>query len=52
METKKTKEVTYTKEQVMHVVAGVLADVTLMLKDPALVIVGILVTDKIDKKLK
>lgn len=52
MATKKTKEATYTKEQVMHIVADVLVDVTLMLKDPSLVIVGILATDKLDKKLK
>lgn len=52
MAVKKTKEATYTKEQVMSVVVDVLVDVTLMLKDPSIVIVGILVTDKLDKKLK
>lgn len=52
MATKKTKEGTYTKDQVMNVVVDVLVDVTFMLNDPALVIAGILVTDKLDKKLK
>ena len=52
MATKKTKEATYTKEQVRSLVADVLIEVTLKLKDPSLVIAGMLACDILDKKLK
>ena len=52
MATKKTKEITYTKDQVRSLVADVLADVTIKLKDPSLVIAGMLACDILDKKLK
>lgn len=52
MATKKTKEVTYTKDQVREIVADVLADVSLKLKDPSLVIAGMLAMRFLDKKLK
>lgn len=56
MATKKTKEATYTQDQVRHLLADVLADVlaelTIKLKDPSLVIVGMLAMELLDKKLK
>lgn len=52
MATKKTKEVTYTQDQVRELVADVLAEVTIKLKDPSLVIAGMLACDILDKKLK
>ena len=52
MTTKKTKETTYTKDQVRSLVADVLAEVTVKLKDPSLVIAGMLACDILDKKLK
>lgn len=52
MTNKKTKETTYTKDQVKDLVADVLADVTIKLKDPSLVIAGMLACDILDKKLK
>ena len=52
MATKKTKETTYTKDQVRDLVAEVLVDVTLELKDPSLVIAGAFVMNILDKKLK
>ena len=52
MVTKKTKETTYTKDQVRELVADVLADVTIKLKDPSLVIAGMLAMHILEKKLK
>ena len=52
MAIKKTKEATYTKHQVRDLVADVLADVTIKLKDPSLVIASMLALDILDKKLK
>ena len=52
METKKTKETTYTKDQVRNLVAEVFADLTIELKDPRLVIAGMLAMHNLDKKLK
>ena len=49
---KKTKEATYTKDQVRHLVSRVLAEVVVELKDPSLVISGLLVMKLLDKKLK
>ena len=52
MATKKTKEATYTQDQVRYLVADVLADLTIKLKDPSLVIATMLALDILDKKLK
>ena len=52
MATKKTKETTYTKDQVRSLVADVLVEVTVKLKDPSLFIAGMLACDILDKKLK
>ena len=52
MTTKKTKETTYTKDQVRSLVVDVLVEVTVKLKDPSLVIAGMLACDILDKKLK
>ena len=52
MATKKTKEATYTQDQVRHLVAEVLAEVTVKLKDPSLVIAGAFVMELLGKKLK
>ena len=52
METKKTKEATYTQNQVRHLVADVFAEIVIKLKDPSLVIAGMLAMDILDKKLK
>lgn len=49
---KKTKETTYTKDQVRDLVAEVLSDVTIKLKDPSLVIAGKLAMGLLEKKLK
>ena len=49
---KQNKDITYTKDQVRSLVADVLAEVTVKLKDPSLVIVGILACDILEKKLK
>ena len=49
---KQNKNATYTKDQVRDLVAEVLADVTLELKDPSLVIAGMLAMKFLDKKLK
>lgn len=46
------KEATYTKDQVRDLVAEVLSDVTIKLKDPSLVIAGMLGMIFLDKKLK
>ena len=52
METKRTKKATYTQDQVRHIVADVLADLVIKLKDPSLVIAGMLAMDILAKKLK
>lgn len=52
MATKKTKEATYTQDQVRDLVADALADVTIKLKDPSLIIASMLALDILDKKLK
>ena len=52
MATKKTKETTYTKHQVRSLLADVLIELTIKLKDPSLVIAGMLACDILDKKLK
>ena len=49
---KQNKKATYTKDQVIELVADVLADVTIKLKDPSLVIASMLAIDILDKKLK
>lgn len=52
MATKKTKEATYTQDQVRHIVADVFAELVVKLKDPSLVIAGMLAMELLDKKLK
>ena len=52
MANKKIKEATYTQDQVRSLVAEVLADMTIKLKDPSLVIASMLAMDILDKKLK
>lgn len=49
---KQNKEATYTQDQVIHLVADVLAELTIELKDPSLVIAGMLAMELLDKKLK
>ena len=49
---KQNKKATYTKDQVRSLVAEVLADMTIKLKDPSLVIASILAMNILDKKLK
>ena len=52
MATKKTKETTYTKDQVRDLVADVFVELTVKLKDPSLAIAGMLAMHILDKKLK
>lgn len=52
METKKTKKTTYTKDQVRDLLAEVLAELAVELKDPSLVIAGTLAMCILDKKFK
>lgn len=52
MATKKTKEATYTQDQVRDLVVDVFAELVIKLKDPSLVIAGMLACDILDKKLK
>lgn len=52
METKKTKKATYTQDQVIDIVADVLVELTIKLKDPSLVIASMLAMKILDKKLK
>ena len=52
MATKKTKETTFTKDQVRLLVADVLSELIIKLKDPSLVIASMLAMDILDKKLK
>ena len=49
---KQNKKATYTKDQVRELVADVLADVTIKLKDPSLVIASVLAMKLLAKKLK
>lgn len=49
---KQNKKATYTKDQVRELVADVLADVTIKLKDPSLVIASMIAMDILVKKLK
>lgn len=49
---KQNKEATYTKDQVRELVADVLAELSIKLKDPSLVIAGKLAMALLDKKLK
>ena len=52
MASKKTKETTYTKDQVRDLVADTLTEVVIRLKDPSLVIAGMLAMHILEKKLK
>lgn len=52
MATKKTKETTYTKDQVRDLVADTLTEVVIRLKDPSLVIVSVLAMEFLDKNFK
>ena len=49
---KQNKEATYTKDQVRELVADVLAELPIKLKDPSLVIAGKLAMALLDKELK
>ena len=49
MATKKTKEATYTQDQVRHLVADVFAELVIKLKDPSLVIAGMLAMELLEK---
>ena len=49
---KQNKEATYTKGQVRDLVADVLVELAVKLKDPSLVIAGMLAMELLDKKLK
>lgn len=52
VETNKTKEPTYTQDQVRHLVADVIAELVFELEDPSLVIAGMLAMKILAKKLK
>lgn len=52
MATKKTKEATYTQDQVRDLVSDVFAELVIKLKDPSLVIAGMFAMKLLDKKLK
>ena len=52
MATKKTRETTYTKDQVRDLVADIVTELSIKLKDPSLVIAGALAMRILDKKLK
>ena len=52
MVTNKTKDATYTKDQVRDLVGEVLAELIVKLEDPSLVIAGALAMHILDKKLK
>ena len=49
---KKNKNVTYTKDQVRDLVADVLTELVIELKDPSLAIAGLCTMSILDKKLK
>ena len=50
MGTKKTREATYTKDQVRHLVAYVFTELVDKLKDPSLVIAGMLAMALLEKE--
>ena len=52
MAIKKTKEATYTQDQVRHLVAEVFTELAIKLEDPSLVIAGMFAMKLLDKKLK
>ena len=52
MAIKKTKEPIYTHDQVIDLVADVLSDLVIELKDPSLVIASMLAMQILEKKLK
>ena len=52
MKTKKTKEVTYTRDQVRDLVADVLTELVIELEDPSLAIASVLAMKILAKKLK
>lgn len=52
MATKKTKETTYTKDQVARLLAEVFAELVVELEDPSLVIAGMLAMKLLAKKFK
>ena len=49
---KKTKEATYTKDQVIDLVSDAITETVVALKDPSLVIAGMFTLKRLDKKLK
>ena len=49
---KQNKKAAYTQDQVRDLLAGVFAELTIELKDPSLVIAGMLAMNILDKKLK
>lgn len=49
---KQNKKVTYTKDQVRSLMPEVLVEVAVKLKDPSLIIAGVLAMKFLDKKLK
>ena len=52
MATKKTKEATYTRDQVRDIVADVLTELVIELEDPSLAIASVLAMKILAKKLK
>ena len=52
MATKKTKETTYTRDQVRDLVADVLTELVIELEDPSLAIASVLAMKILAKKLK
>ena len=52
MATKKTKEATYTRDQVRDLVADVLTELVIELEDPSLAIASMLAMKILAKKLK
>ena len=52
MEIKKTKEATYTRDQVRDLVADVLTELVIELEDPSLAIASVLAMKILAKKLK
>ena len=52
MVTKKTKEATYTRDQVRDLVADVLTELVINLEDPSLAIASVLAMKILAKKLK
>ena len=49
---KQNKKATYTKDQVRDSLAEVFVELSIKLKDPSLVIAGVLAMELLDKKLK